>query len=65
MFSGTWDLVVDVADAVTVLLVNDFVSVVVAENVHQAASVPIVRHTTAIVDMAGCVLQHLFGIKAI
>ena len=50
---------VDVAGAVGVLLIHHFRLVVVTEDAHEAAAVPVISNTTAVVDLACRVLQHL------
>ena len=50
---------VDVALAVGVFLVKHSSRVVVAEDVHKTATIPVVRHTASVVDLARGVLQHL------
>ena len=50
---------VDVAGAVRILVIHHFRLVVVTEDAHEAAAIPIISHTTAVVDLACRVLQHL------
>ena len=50
---------VDATLAVHVLRVHHLGVVVVVEDVHQAAAIPVVCHPTSVVDVTGRVFQHL------
>lgn len=53
------NLVIDATWAVVVLLTEYFWLVVVAQDVHQATPIPVVGHTTTVVDVPCSVFQHL------
>ena len=59
MVIGRWDLLVNARLRKLVLFYKDFMFVEIVEDAHHAASIPVVRHTTTIVNMAGRVHQHL------
>ena len=50
------ELVVDIRLREIVLLTESFRTVEVIEDVHNASPVPVICHTTTVVDMAGSVL---------
>jgi len=57
---GVWiELFVDSGGVVEIIRLEYTLVVVVAENVHHTTSVPVVRHTTAVVDVTRRVDQHL------
>lgn len=55
------DLLVDASLRVAVVSLDDLRLVETSQDVHQTASVPVVRHTTSVVNVAGCVHQDLEG----
>ena len=44
---------------VNVVFIEHLVVVVVSEDAHEAATIPVVRHTTSVVDMTRSVEEHL------
>ena len=55
----SWELVVDIRLREVVLFTESLRTVEVIEDVHNASPVPVICHTTTIVDMTGSVLQNL------
>ena len=58
-FGGGLELLVDGAVVVEISRFKDVLVVVVAEDVHHTSSVPVIRHSTAVVDVSRRVQQHL------
>lgn len=59
MVIGRWDLLVNARLRKLVIFDEDFMFVEIVKDAHHAASIPVIRHTTTIVNMAGRVHQHL------
>ena len=53
MVIGRWDLLVNARLRKLVIFDEDFMFVEIVKDAHHAASIPVVRHTTTIVNMAG------------
>jgi len=60
-FSGRIELLVDSASVVEMSNVKNGVVVIVMEYVHHTASIPVIGHTTTVVDVTSRVYQHLFA----
>lgn len=58
---GGLDLVVDARGAVAVIMEEHGGAVVVLQDVHDTATVPVIRDTAPVVDLPSCVLEDLRG----
>ena len=59
MVSVRWELMIHIRLREVVLLTESFRTIEVIQYVHDASPVPVVSHTTTIVDVTSSVLQYL------
>ena len=54
-----WDLVIDFRLGEEIVLAESLWAVEVIQYVHDAPPIPVISHSTSIVDVTSCVLQYL------
>lgn len=59
MVIGWWDLLVNARFRELVVFIEDFWFVEVVKDAHHTATIPVVRHTTSVVNVSSGVHQHL------